>query len=220
MPSKKPPKITVRYSGVYDRMLYLFVEGHPPADHDYFIRRKVEALEGVQRLKKEVLPKLNPYLEHMQQILGVSWESREVVCYALPYPHKPGPVGAFSDPLTIFLKRWEGERLFSFPSDRLLEHLIHEFCHIIQDPLLKTAYRKELGEHLRERNLQVLTHILAYAIFRKVVDQEQWHREVSIRAQNPLYKRALDLVQALGADKIIEEAKSYLVKKNRSKELK
>lgn len=220
MPSKKPPKVTLKYSGVYDRMLYLFIEGHPPADHDYFVRRKVEAIEGLQRLKKEVLPRLKSYLEAIQGVLGIPWESREVIGYVLPYTHRSvGVIGTFSDPLTVCLKHWEGERLFVFSSDRLLEHLIHEFCHIIQAPLLKTAYYKDLGVRLRERHPQVLSHVLTYSIFKKVVNEEQWRREVSLKVQSPPHKQALDWVQREGANKLIEEAKPYLVKKKRSKSL-
>ncbi|MEK6964185.1 MAG: hypothetical protein AABX70_07180 [Nanoarchaeota archaeon] len=218
MPSKKPPKVTLRYSGVYDHALYLLTEKHSALDHDYFMRRKVEALEGVQRLQREVLPRLKSYLENLQSLLGVSWESREVIGYILPYSHRPGAVESFSDPLTLFLKHWEGERLFSFSAERLLEHLVYEFCRIVQGPLLKTAYYKELALRLRERSPQVISHVLTYAMFRKVANEEEWRREVSLKTQTA-HKLALDWVQREGAGKLIEEAKSYLIKKKRSKSL-
>ena len=220
MPSKKPPKVTFRYSGVYDHALYLLTEKHAALDHDYFVRRKVEALEGVQRLKKEVLPRLRPYLENMQGLLGVSWESREIIGYILPYSHRPGVVESFSDPLTLFLKHWEGERLFFFSSEQLLEHLVFEFCRIVQGPLLKTSYYNELGARLKERSSQVLSHILTYAIFKKVVSEEQWRRVVSFKIQSSPHKLALELAQSFGADRILEEAKPYLVKKKHAKQLK
>ncbi len=127
--------------------------------------------------------------------------------------------GGISDPLTLFLKRWEGERLFSFSTDRLLENLIHEFCHILQMPLSKTKYKQDLSLRLKERNVTVLNHVLVYALLKKVANEEQWRREVSLKTQSPPHKLALDWLAREGASKLIEEAKLYLVKKKRSKSL-
>ena len=202
-------KLCFRYSGVYDRILYTFSFGMPCSDPNYFKDRRNESIKGIKSLEKGVLRKVLFFLSKISKTLSVDWEDKDLTIYVLPHWHKPIGMSAFSDPLTVVLMRWDGGKLLRIPNWRMVEILVHELCHVIQQSLSRTNYYKDL-EKKGLKNMLVRNHLLTYAIFAKIVNSEMLMHEKIVTEKNPPYKEALELVEKWGADNIIQEARKYV----------
>ena len=196
------PRIIFRYSGIYDRMLHA-VSKNPDAPD--FLRRKEESLAAISEFELFLENSLENTLKGISALL-MPWQAKELVVYMLPDWHGTLKSSGFSDPLTLILRRKENG---SLDHEKMQYVLVHELCHVIQQPLSTTTYYSDLTERYKLKNIIVRNHLLTFALLKKILGDEyiQW---TEMHHNSPAYKKALDLVEKIGADKIIQEAKIAL----------
>ena len=204
------PKITFRYSWIYDRNLYRLAFDKENDDIRYFERRKKESLEAIAKLESRLGPVLSEYLIRFSNVLGVDWEDHDITVYVLPDLHKPMKVLGFSDPMTVVLRGWDDHQSVQLSLDTIFYTTIHELSHIIQRPLHKTNYAINLMKVANNESITVRNHILTFALLKKVLGERDFYKLTQRHHSDRAYKKSLDLVERLGEDNIIEEAREYL----------
>ena len=201
------PEIIFRYSAIYDRMIYFFTSSHTTTKPDYFKDRKKACLKAIEKLEKQLSPIFSTFLNKIERVLGIDWNTKEITIYVLPDWHKPIKSKGFSDPLTIVLNRLEDKKPIPFEVIKYI--IIHELSHVIQRPLNKTKYYEDLMKK-GIKNILVRNHLLTFSIIKKVIGDNEYYKFTKMHHKNEPYKKALDLVEEIGEDRIIAEAKTYL----------
>jgi len=205
------PPFSLEYSGVYDRNLYLFAFGRMPEDKEYFKKRHRKYGEKIKQLNEYLQPILPGMLQKISDALGVPWEFNPVIIYVIPHVHKPLRFLGFSHPLTIVLEKWTENGTTPLSFDFITEVIIHELCHVIQRPLLRTGYYRYLLEKRGLKNLYTRNHFLTYAIQKKALGKEAYDEALKMYTRKiPAYQKAIDLVEEVGEDEIIAEARRFL----------
>ena len=136
------PEVVFVYSSIYDRMLCIFA-GKSLENID-FKNRKEYSLGKIKKLKKDLKPILPKILKKISLEFGISWSRKEIRIYVLPNWHSEIKSLGFSDPLTIVLKELSKNKAVTLRKEIVDYIIIHELCHVIQNPLQKTSYFEDV----------------------------------------------------------------------------
>jgi hypothetical protein len=200
----------IKFSGIYDRMLYFFTFDKPPEDKKYFLKRWNQCEKIVPKLREHLKPLLSEKMSKIAKALGVSWRAKPVRIYVLLSTHKQMRFFGFSDPLTVVLQFWKDGELVPMPFERLTRIILHELCHVIQESLHDTGYYPFLKKRNELQHRLVRNHYLTYALMKTTCPVE-YEQEKKI-VVHPQYMKAIELVEQDGAEHIIAEAKTFLEK--------
>lgn len=141
----------------------------------------------------------------MQKISGLNFYQNLIDVYLIS-----GYGGAFSDPLTMNIKKYEGERF--------VDILTHEILHRL---LTDNIQNKNGGSwpykaYPRIKDKTTLHHILVHAIHKEIYlavlkRPDRLKRDMEECQKWPSYKRAWDIVEQDGHMNIIERFKKFKV---------
>ena len=204
------PKIVFRCSQVYDRILYQIAFNKVQKAEHYFENRKVECMQAIAELEKNLQPQLPKILQSISEELSLPWGDEQIVIYILPSWHKSMNCLGFSDPLTIILNYLDDGQMVKINYEKTKYTIIHELCHVIQRPLGRTKYYSELRERRGLKHFLVANHLLTFSLLKKVLGDEEYYKLIKIHDANPRYKKAIALVEKIGAANIILEARKYM----------
>ena len=189
------PKITFRYSSVYDRR-YRNSKG---------LRKKMEE-KGIEypseKKIRNYIKKVEPewrkvekkVFSEISRLTGLKWNKKEVICYVIGYGQP------FSDPLTM--------KLFDNKND-FIDTLTHECIHQIQVQNMKVnkRWREYIGKKYAKENRVARNHVFIHAIhekvYLKIFGEKRLKHELKIRTKED-YIRAWEIVKEEGADNLIK----------------
>ena len=157
----------------------------------------------MHRLEKEWRKNELNVFNAIQKYSGVRWTVREHICYMV------GSCDPFSDPLTMPV--FAPKVSIGYVSDVLCHELIHRN---LIEPAFSTGWRRafaKLKKHYPKDTENTLVHVIVHAIheqiFLNLFSVERLKHDKRIMRVYPDYRRAWEIVEKIGAQKIIE---SYL----------
>ncbi len=200
-------KVNLIYSPIYDKTLFRLTDKKIPFDNYFQIRKNIcnkfitQNSQELKELSKNTLKKL-------EEVLGISLKE-DLNIYFLSSFHTLLGLTGISNPITLALNRNMKGKTIPLNKKIIKNNLIHELAHVIQKPLGKTEYYEDLEEKHGINDLIVKYHVLTFSLIKQVVGDEEYYSSTK-NISNPKYKEALNLVEKIGSEKIIEEAKEYL----------
>ncbi|TAL20281.1 hypothetical protein EPN90_01335 [Patescibacteria group bacterium] len=206
------PRVVFLYSSVYDEQWKNAWRNLPKKEGRYpspnFTQRYLSRLEEEWRKDEQRV------FASILKYSGIPWFSLEHTCYVVGY------MVPFSDPLTIPVFRTE------VPIDYVIDVLTHELIH--RNLIQRQCYEKveqalaRLRQAYPRESENVIIHIIVHAIhervFEEVFSTDRLRREKKIMFAITDYKRAWEIVESLGAEKVIQTfLTKYSFKKNRGR---
>lgn len=197
-------KINVQYSIFYDYFISNLVEIE--ISEEIFEKRKIETeifILNLLKLEKDfVYNKINEI-----ENIFIKFNENIIPIYILPDFFKNG-VKSFSNPITIkFMFNKIKYALDSKKYYRFISLIIlHELCHKIQEPLLKTKYFEDLNKKYSQITSR---HILTFAILKSILSKDDYRLHID-SLNNLDYIKALEVVESNDIKKIILNSKEYL----------
>lgn len=193
--------VIFRYSSIYDDQYRAAFDLLPKHERMYPNTKNV--MTFLRRLEKEWRKNEQKVFIAIQRYSGVRWTTKSHVCYVI------GAGIPFSDPLTMPV--FDPEAPIDYTSDVLCHELIHR--NLIEPSFSakwKIIFRK-LKRHFPEDTENTLVHVIVHAIheqiFLNLFSEERLKRDKRIMHAHPDYRRAWEIVEKVGAKKII---KTYL----------
>lgn len=187
----KTPKITFRYSSIYDRRFKEAFKGKGyPGDK--------EILKYTKEIEKEWRKHEKKILTSISNITGLSWNEKEILVYVV------GRVIPFSDPLTI------GSRPdLEGCADILTHELIHRNW-FYGDPKKKII--NYFNKKYKNESWTTIVHIpllaIHWKIFLELFDEKRLKKDKKYLSQFPDYKKAYEIVDKEGYEEIVSKFKS------------
>ncbi len=194
--------VVFRYSPIYDEQCHAAFDLLPKHERAYPDTKTTMAF--MHRLEKEWRKNEQSIFNAIQKYSGAKWTIKEHLCYVV------GSGVPFSDPLTMPV--FAPQAPIDYASDVLCHELIHR--NLIESDFLlrwKRIFTK-LEKHWPKDTENVLVHVIVHAlheqIFLNLFTEERLKRDKRIMFTHPDYRRAWEIVEKVGAEKII---KTYLV---------
>jgi hypothetical protein len=195
------------------RWSFIYEEQHHPGEFD-FQKIEKETKDFINSLEKDWKPIEKEVLNYIEEITKLKFKSDKINCYVIHTSTKL-PI---SDPLTIAISFKTGEETFTLEKKRFLDMMIHELIHniLIENEEETDNYFKELFSGMYDENWNVSIHVLVHAIHKKIFDKffdkERIEEELETSSYFPDYKKAWEIVEKEGEDKIIEKFRSSISK--------
>lgn len=197
--------VVFRYSPIYDEQCRVAFDLLPKHERPYPDTKTTMAF--MHRLEKEWRKNEQNVFNAIQKYSGVKWTTKEHLCYVV------GSGIPFSDPLTMPV--FAPQAPIDYASDVLCHELIHR--NLIEPAFLnrwKLTFAK-LKKHYPRDTENALVHVIVHAIheqiFLHLFTEERLKRDKRIMFAHPDYRRAWEIVENVGAEKII---KTHLVYEN------
>lgn len=193
--------VVFRYSPIYDEQCRAAFDLLPKHKRPYpDVKTTVKFM---RRLEKEWRKNEQRTFNAIQKYSGIRWTSNEHLCYVV------GSGVPFSDPLTMPV--FAPQAPIDYASDVLCHELIHR--NLIETAFL-TRWKRivaKLKKHYPKDTENALVHVIVHAIheqiFLHLFTEERLKRDKRIMFAHPDYRRAWEIVEKVGAEKII---KTYL----------
>lgn len=194
----KALSVEFRYSPIYDdqcRATFDLLSKHERPYPD--VRTTTDFMH---RLEKEWRKNERKVFGMIQNLSGIRWTASKHLCYVV------GSGTPFSDPLTMPVFAPQA------PTDYASDVLCHELIHRnLIEPAFSIKWKKvlaKLKKHYPKDTENALIHVLVHAIheqiFLKLFSEERLKRDKRIMFVYPDYRRAWEIVEKVGAKKIIE----------------
>ena len=192
------PKIIFRYSRVYDA----WIKGAVIGKEKFRIPSKRTArkiLNYIRKIEKIWKKNKEEILKEISRITKLPWKEDVIYCYVI----EKGNFG-LSDPLTLPIKK----KLNIF-----IDFLIHELIHRIFATRENFQTSKKAWDYIyrkyKNENEKTKIHILIQAvhnhIYLRFYNEKRLKRDIQWASSKRDYKRAWQIVQKEGYQKIIEE---------------
>ncbi len=189
--------VAFRYSQIYDEQCRAAFELSPKHERPYPAAKTIMAF--MRRLEKEWRRDEQGVLNAIQRFSGIRWTTGEHVCYVV------GSGIPFSDPLTMPV--FAPQAPIDYASDVLCHELIHRN---LIEPSFSARWKKisvKLKRQYPKDTENALVHVLVHAIheqiFLSLFSEERLRRDKRIMFVHPDYRRAWEIVEEVGAKKII-----------------
>ena len=194
----KAYRVAFRYSPIYDEQCRAAFELLPKHARPYPDTKTTTAF--MRRLEKEWRKNEHAVFASIQQFSGIKWTVKEHICYVV------GSGDPFSDPLTMPV--FAPQAPIDYASDVLCHELIHR--NLIESSF-EAKWKKVLAK-LKKRYpkdtenafIHVLVHAIHEHIFLSLFSEERLKRDRRIMSAYPDYRRAWEIVEKVGAKKILE----------------
>jgi len=201
MPKSSPSRtfsVSFRYSPIYDDQCRAAFNLLPKHERPYPDAKTTTAF--MHRLEKEWRKNEQDVFNAIQKYSGVTWTVREHVCYVV------GSGIPFSDPLTMPV--FAPQAPIDYASDVLCHELIHRnLIEAAFSAKWKRSFAK-LKRHYPKDTENTLVHVIVHAIheqiFLSLFSEERLKRDKRIMSIHTDYHRAWEIVEKIGAKKIIE----------------
>lgn len=190
--------VTFRYSPIYDHRCHAVFDLIPTHERPYPDEKTT--VDFMHRLEKEWRKKEQDVFRAIQEYSGTRWTVKEHVCYVVGFGDP------FSDPLTMPV--FASQAPIAYVSDVLCHELIHR--NFIEPAFLARWKRilVKLKKSYPKDTENVLVHILVHAmherIFLTLFSEERFKREKRIMSVHPDYRRAWEIVEQEGAERVME----------------
>ncbi len=189
------PKIIFRYSHIYDRNWRVWIKIYRKGGIYPSPRKVLNYIEKVEKLWKEHEKSI---LKELEKISKLKWKVKFIYCYVV------GKCVPFSDPLTL--------PVYKDPN-YFVEMLTHELIHQLfsQEGNMERAKKawKYIDRKYRKESIKTRIHIPLNAflshIYYKFFGEKRLKRAISLISHLHDYKRAWEIVQEEGYQKIIDE---------------
>lgn len=190
------PKVEFRYSEVYDRM---YRESTDMQSYLKKKKRKYPSREKILNYANKVEKLWKKYekqiFTEISKTMKLSWKEKKILCYII------GCGRPFSDPLTIRVYEKKGTFI-----DTLTHELIHQIQ--IQNSKKYLKWHRYVLKHYPKEERITKTHILLSAVHWKVLEKlfgkKRVREEIKKHCKDTGYRRAWEIVEKEGADKIIK----------------
>jgi len=199
----KIPKVIFKYSWIYDQNWKALGERLSMNSENLSKEEIMDYMEKVEELWKE---NEKDVLEELSKVTSLSWKSESITCYVVErcFLHS-----AFSDPLTISILTHKKE-------DEFIDVLNHELIHrLFTEPGRRRElenYHKLKEEKYPKESLKTRIHITVHAvhkhIYLKFFNEDRLKRDIEKVRKMEDYKRAWDIVEKEGHEKIISEMRN------------
>ncbi len=199
--SNQPKKFSVvfHYSPIYDDQFRATFDLLPKNKNPYPDVKNI--MKFMRRLEKEWRKNEKKVFTEIQKYSGIQWTSKKHICYVV------GSGDPFSDPLTMPV--FSPQAPIDYVSDVLCHELIHRN---LIEPVFLTKWKKiftKLKKNYPRDTENVLIHVIVHAIheqiFLHLFSEERLKREKRIMFVHPDYRRAWEIVEKVGANKIREK---------------
>ncbi len=182
-------KLVILYSSIYDRTFHeLRGENYTPHMEEF-------GKKYVEKLKQLWEKNENKIFEEISRVSGLKWKKPLIDCYVVK---KCRP---FSSPLTISIYGKDNKKR---KMEHQIETIIHELIHNI---LVQNGKWVDWREKYPGINRITNNHILVHAIMKKVMEniygKERAERHIHRTSRIPEYRKAWEIVEKEGAEKII-----------------
>ncbi len=193
---KHPVKF--RFSPIYNDQFRMSFENTLKHDRSYPDEKTITAF--LQRLETEWQKHEHRVFQAIERYSGIKWTIKEHVCYVV------GSGTPFSDPLTMPV--FAPQAPIEYASDVLCHELIHRN---LIGPMFESRWKKVFAKLKRKYpndNENALVHVIVHAIheqiFLSIFSEDRLKRDKRIMSVHPDYHRAWEIVESVGAKKIID----------------
>ncbi|MBU1033026.1 hypothetical protein KJ937_03805 [Patescibacteria group bacterium] len=198
--SKKssPFFIEFRYSPIYDDQCHAAFDLQ--SKHERPFPDAKTTIAFMQRLEKEWRKNEQDIFKAIQKYSGVRWSVKEHLCYVV------GSGIPFSDPLTMPV--FAPQAPINYATDVLCHEMIHR--NLIEPAFIKrwkqifARLKKYYPKETENALVHVIVHAIHEQIFLLMFTEERLKRDKRIMNVHPDYRRAWEIVEKVGAKKIIE----------------
>ena len=191
-------RVHFRYSSIYDEQCRAAFELLSKHERPYPDAKTIATF--MHRLEKEWRKNERASFNAIQLFSGIKWTVKEPTCYMV------GSGIPFSDPLTMPV--FAPQAPIDYASDVLCHELIHRN---LIEPAFETKWKKvlaKLQKQFPKDTENVLVHVLVHTIheqiFLSLFSEERLKRDKRIMFAHPDYRRAWEIVEKVGAKKIVE----------------
>jgi len=194
------PKIIFRYSRIYDGFLKTGLTGKKFQYPSEKTKRKI--LNYVEKVKNLWSKDEKKILAEISKITKLKWREKIIYCYVVEKGN-----WSFSDPLTISI----------LPNNKkvdiFIDTLVHELIHRIfasRENFLRSKngwkyiYRKYKNE-TEKTKIHIVIHAFHNYLYLKFYNEKRLKRDIQWAKQYKDYKRAWEIVQKEGYNRIIKE---------------
>lgn len=190
------PKITFRYSWIYDQHWREVVSAYGKKPKPYPSERKIR--NYVKKAEKTWKKDGKKVLIELSKITGLKWSAKEIPCYIV------GKCIPFSDPLTV--------KVYG-KTDQFVDVLTHELIHQLftQKGNMQKSEKawKYIHEKYEKESHRTREHIPLYAIhahvYLKFFGKKRFKRDTRSISFLPDYKRAWEIIREKGYQNILHE---------------
>lgn len=201
----KIPEIIFKYSWIYDQN-WKAVGERLSMEIEHLSQEDIRGY--MKKVEKSWKENERDILEELSKITSLSWKSESITCYVVKRCFMPS---AFSDPLTISVLTHKKE-------DEFVDVLTHELIHRL---LTEPGRMKELEDHKKlkeekypEESFKTKIHITVHAIHKhvylKFFNKDRLKRDMEKMRRIEDYRRAWDIVEREGHEKIIEDLRESI----------
>ncbi len=187
-------KISVVYSGIYDRQLALIAGLEK--DAEYFHKRKKKTQDFIKEIS--FFDFLSEILEKYCRALNLR-EIPQVTFYLLPNFHVSGTFAAFSDPPTISLEKKKENGFEAMAKERILTLFCHELAHLVSH-----QSKKRIAKFSKLKPI-VKNHVIVYALMKECLPEELFQEEKKMAMRRESYYKAMNIVEKVGHNNILEQ---------------
>lgn len=191
-------RVIFRYSPIYDEQCRTAFNLLPKHESPYPDAKTT--MFFLKSLEKEWRKKEQEVFRAIQKYSSVRWTVKEHLCYVV------GSGIPFSDPLTLPV--FAPQAPIDYAADVLCHELIHRN---FIEPAFETTWNKKLirlKKYFPKNTENVLVHVLVHAIheqiFLTLFSEERLKRDKRIMFAYPDYRKAWEIVEKIGAQKIID----------------
>ncbi len=193
------PKVIFKYSQIYDD----FLKSMRKDKNEKYPSRK-DILDFRKRFEGAWIKEEKRVLKEISKITGLEWEEKFIYCYLVAE-------GDFSlsDPMTLVIYREGAFKDLEF----LIDNLVHETIHRIfsEKENLKACQKSwewvnnNYKGETRKTKIHILVHAVHNHIYLEIYNKKRLNRDIEWAQEHKDYRRAWELVQREGYDKIIKE---------------
>lgn len=206
------PEIEFRWSFIYQEEIHLSEE------EDYDRGKWGKSVNSfISKLKHELESKGKDILKYMENITGLNWNEKKIICYVI----KMSRFGPISDPLTIPIQLKHGKDVFILTIERFFDMLIHELIHnlfIQNKDKLDNHFDSLINKRYKNLSWNCAIHVPVHAIHKEIFDEffekRRFEGEIEACSYYPDYKNAWDIVLKEGSKKIIGKLRKSLIRNN------
>ncbi len=189
------PRVLFRYSSVYDDQwrFYAVQSGANTYPRTEKVRSFLDRLEQEWRVHEDVV------FSSIAKNSGIPWETIEHTCYVV------GSAAPFSDPLTLPV--FSDEAPIDYAADVLTHELIHrnllESSFVGKWDGVMNRLRGDFPDASENTLVHVIVHAIHWRVFLEVFSANRLERERRVMAKNADYQRSWDIVESVGAERVI-----------------
>ena len=191
------PKIIFKYSPVYDQNWKEWIKIYKRKTGKYPTTNQI--LSYIKKVEKLWRKDEKKILEELSNVTGLKWRSEFIYCYVV------GRCIPFSDPLTL--------PVYDKYPDDFIDTLIHELIHqlFIQKGNKKKTEKawnyidRKYKEESHKTRIHIPLHAIHSHMYLKSFNEKRLNRDIRLISHLPDYKKAWEIVQKEGYQKIIKE---------------